>query len=174
MADFEAQAAAYAQAIESFCTEHELPSEWFAQPDHLAIKCKDAADFDATIEVWLPQAAEFSYVELNGRRLATALLLEPITVGNLGSVEWLEIMEPRPEKVGADTVGIDHMEFAFADFETAREVLDEKDIDFEDQQNPNHSWLSILANGHEFKLNDRVLADIVEEELSSGEAIALK
>lgn len=174
MSNFEARVAAYAEALEDFRVHYELPDEWFDRPDHLAIKCKDSADFEVAIEQWLPKSAELSYVHLNGRRLATALLLEPIAVGNLGTVEWLEIMEPRPEKVGLDPVGIDHMEFEFADFESAQEVLGEKGVEFANQENPNHHWLSILANGYEFKLNDRVLADIVEEELTNGEATVLK
>jgi len=174
MQDFEAQVTAYAKSIESFRTNHSLPDAWFAAPDHLAIKCADSTGYEATVAEWLPKSAELYFVHLNGRRLASARLLAPIVVGNLGQVEWLEIMEPRPEKVGVDPVGVDHMEFGFSDFTAAASVLALKGIKSERQENPNHQWLSIIAGGREFKLNNRTLADVVAEEIASGNATKLK
>jgi predicted metalloenzyme YecM len=171
---YEVEIANYADALQSFWDQHELPHDWFMRPDHIAIKCADGPAFDKALEKWMPEAVELSYVHMNGRRLATALLLVPVTVGAFGDVEWLEIMEPRPERIGSDPVGIDHMEFYYDDFEAAIEVLNAKGIEFAMQKNPNHNWLSIMANGHEFKLNDRLLADIVAAELDSGEATVLK
>lgn len=100
MREFTLQITEYAEALQAFRTEHDLPAEWFAVPDHLAVKCAGSADYESTIQTWLPLAAELSYVYLNDRRLATARLLGPLTVGEFGDIEWLEIMEPRPEKVG--------------------------------------------------------------------------
>lgn len=174
MDTFHKQVADYATALQKFRTDNDLPSEWFAQPDHLAIKCAGPVDYEQTVQNWLPQAASLSYAPLNNRRLASVRLSQPLVVGNNGAVEWLEIMEPRPEKVGKDPVGIDHMEFLFADFEAASTVLRAKNIPFEQEQNPLHEWLSIFAYGHEFKLNNSVLAQIVATNIKTGDATVLK
>src|SRR5690349_1913904 len=108
---FSTKLAEYASALERFRKESDLPEEWFAVPDHLAIKCADPADYERTVQEWLSYADSLSYARLNNRRLASANLSEPILVGVNGQVTWVEIMEPRPEKVGKDPVGIDHMEF---------------------------------------------------------------
>lgn len=66
------------------------------------------------------------------------------------------------------------MEFDFSDFTSVVQVLRQKNIVFEEQENPNHKWLSIMANGHEFKLNNRLLSDIVDAEIADGKAVVLK
>lgn len=171
--DFEGRLAEYAQAIESFRGVHDLPSEWFSTPDHVAIKCADKTGYDSEMQLWLPVAVQAQFVEMNGRHLGSLLLSRPITAGNLGQVEWLEIMEPRPEKVGKDPVGIDHMEFIFSDFDAVASILNARGIAFERQRNPSHEWLSIVANGHEFKLTSTPLAEVVMAELAAGAAHSL-
>lgn len=174
MINFKSELAVYVEAIEAFRLEHGLPSEWFARPDHVAIKCADSIDYDSMVGEWLPSAAHCYYVRLNNRRLGTAKLLKPIAIGDLGVVEWIEIMEPRPEKVGIDPVGIDHMEFDFADFTAAEEILNAKGVPYERQKNRNHEWLSVMAHGHEFKLSSKSLDHIIAAELASGAATVLK
>jgi predicted metalloenzyme YecM len=141
-------------------------------PDHVAVKCADARHFETTAQAWLPRARQASYVELNGRRLASFELAEPIVVGELGSVMWLEVMEPRPERVGNDFVGLEHSEFLFPDFVAAEQVLRAKAVPYEPQSNPNHSWLNIALNaeGQELKLNNRLLAETVASEEREGRA----
>lgn len=174
MADFEVQLAAYAQAIETFRLKHNLPDEWFAKPDHVAIKCADGADYVAEMRAWLPKAAQAQYVQLNGRRLGSLRLMQPMQAGNLGQIEWLEIMEPRPEKVGVDPVGVDHMEFVYGDYEAAAKVLEAKAVSYEPQGNPSQQWLSVEAGGREFKLTGKKLADVVAAEFAVRAATALK
>jgi len=174
MINFKSELAVYAEAIETFRLEYELPNEWFARPDHVAIKCADSTDYDSMVGEWLPSATHCYYVHLNNRRLGTAKLLSPIAIGNLGTVQWLEIMEPRPEKVGIDPVGVDHMEFDFVGFNAAEEILNAKGVSYERQKNPNQEWLSIMAHGHEFKLSSKPLDDIIAAELASGAATVLK
>lgn len=171
---FEQQVADYAAALHSFRAGHDLPAEWFAEPDHIAVKCAGAEDFDAALEQWLPRAESLSYIWLNGRRLATAQLLGPLAVGEEGEVSWLEIMEPKPEKAGKDVVGVDHMEFMFADFAAVTALLRERDVVFEHQENPSHRWVSIDMYGHELKLNDLPLAAVVPKEIAEGTATIIK
>lgn len=174
MSSFEEQLAGYVQALEAFRAEHELPDEWFVKPDHVAIKCADGADYEAEMQAWLPKADQAQYVPLNGRRLGSLRLAQPLKVGDLGQVTWLEIMEPRPEKVGIDPVGVDHMEFHVDDYQTAIELLEARGVAYERQGNPGQQWLSIMANGHEFKLTNMLLADVVAAEIAAGAATIVK
>ena len=174
MSKFEMQLAEYVRALEAFRAEHNLPDIWFTQPDHVAIKCANGVDYEATFQAWVSKAADAQYAELNSRRLASMRLTSPLKAGELGRVEWLEVMEPRPEKIGVDPVGVDHMEFKFEDFESATKFLDAAGLDYERQENSGHKWLSISAHGHEFKLTDKSLAEVVATELASGTATRLK
>jgi len=169
---FESAVNGYARSLEDFVDQYDLPKKWFYKPDHLALKCLDNEHYNEAVQAWQTAASQMSYVWLNGRRLASAHLQQPLRLGAFGSVEWLEIMEPRPEKVGKDTVGIDHVEFNFPDFASAKEVLDDRGVVYELQSNPNHEWLIIVINqlGQELKLNNRSLANIVAHELETGQA----
>jgi predicted metalloenzyme YecM len=175
MKTFEEQTKEYAETLAKFVAEYNLPKEWFAVADHLAVKGADGTEFEALVEHTKAAAYQVSCIDLDGRRLATAKLKETIKVGDFGTVEWLEIMEPRPEKIGKDVVGLEHMEFYFPDFTTAEAVLKEKGIAYEIQQNPGHTWINIVLNdrGQELKLNNKTLSDIVTEELKTGESYLL-
>ncbi|HTE21430.1 MAG TPA: VOC family protein [Candidatus Limnocylindria bacterium] len=166
------EAQKYVEGLRRFITVHELPGEWFGVADHVAVKGRDAADFEQLLKLFRPLAQQLTCIDMDGRRLATAWLKEPIAIGNFGSVEWVEIMEPRPEKVGKDVVGFEHMEFYFPDFVAIRAVLDHKGVKYEMEQNPGHQWVDIVINqtGQELKLNNRTLADVIPEELASGKA----
>jgi predicted metalloenzyme YecM len=170
--DFEAQIDEYAQELQNFIARQELPDGWFKTADHVAVKGADAAGFEALVEHFRPLSERISCVDMSGRRLATAQLKQPVIVGTLGAVSWVEIMEPRPEKVGKDVVGFEHMEFLFPDFSAVQAILDEKHIAYEMESNPGHSWVNIKLNerGQELKLNDRLLGDAVTEEIQSGKA----
>jgi predicted metalloenzyme YecM len=172
MFEYQEEIGQYAQVLQAFIEEHELPLEWFRVPDHVAIKCSDAYHYEHTVEELLPDAAQTSQVELDGRRLAAIKLTSPFSIGELTRVEWVEVMEPRPEKAGKDMVGVEHAEFFYPDFDEISEVLDENGVAYSFQQNPGHAWVNIVLNeqGQELKLNNRLLADVVEEELADGTA----
>ena len=160
----------YAVSLERFVGFHRLPESWFYVPDHFALKCADATDFEATMKEWEPLSQEMGFVELNGRKLGSAKLNSPIPIGRFGEVKWLEFMEPRPEKVGKDTVGVDHAEFFFPDFKSVTNVLKQRGVVHELQQNPSHEWVTIIIgnNGEELKLNNGTLADVVIAEREQG------
>lgn len=162
----------YAELLQGFIEKYELPDNWFKTPDHLAIKCADSLDFDYTLQELLADASQVSQIEMDKRRLATLNLTSKIQIGELGSVEWLEIMEPRPENVGKDVVGLEHLEYYYPDFDEIREILEKYHIDFTEQSNSGLSWISIVLNkeGQELKLNNKLLANIVDEQLENGEA----
>ena len=172
MFEYEEAVYEYATELTAFIAKHELPDKWFKVPDHLAIKCADSMGYVYTVEELLPDAAQASEIEMDGRRLAALRLTSPVTVGNLGKVQWLEIMEPRPANVGKDLVGLEHMEFYYPDFDEIIETLGKYSVNFKIQQNPGHAWVNIVLNdqGQELKINNRLLSDTVADELSDGTA----
>jgi predicted metalloenzyme YecM len=172
MQRIEAQLPAYLDSLDEFIHDYDLPLEWFNQPDHIAYKCANSAEFDSVMRDMQTEAQQLSFVHLNNRRLGAAHLNLPLTVGDYGAVEWVEIMEPLPEKVGSDVIGLEHMEFYFPDFKAACAVLDEQGVSYEMQDNPNHEWISIIINdkNQELKINNDTLAHIVEDEIEQGVA----
>jgi len=163
----------YLKSVSHFMYMNYLPESWFTKPDHIAIKAKDAAAYDAHVEFWKTKAVRnrICEIKLNGRRLGTVKLKEPMSVGPFGLISWLELMEPRPEKVGKDKVGIDHMEFYFPDFDEVLMILKDRVIKAKKEKNPSHSWISVeLHDGQELKINDWPLAKIIPEEIKAGKA----
>ena len=170
MFEYEAEIDAFARCLQDFIDKYELPNKWFALADHIAIKCADADDYEYKIQDIIMDATQGSEIDLDGRRLAALQLTSPQEIKDLGQVSWLEIMEPRPEKIGKDIVGIEHIEFYYPTFDEITEVLEGAGVAYRKQANPGHEWISIVLNqqGHELKLNNRLLQDIVAEELQDG------
>jgi predicted metalloenzyme YecM len=170
MFEYEEAIEEFAKVLTDFIAKYELPDKWFKNPDHLAIKCADGLDYEYKTQDLLPDAQQASEVTLDGRRLAALHLISPQPVGSFGNVSWLEIMQPRPEKQGKGIVGLEHIEFYYPDFSEISSVLQEKGVTFVEQANPGHEWLNIKMNdyGHELKLNNRLLEDIVSYELEEG------
>lgn len=172
MFEYEEEIERFAEELEGFIGRYELPEKWFKVPDHLAIKCADGLDYVYRVEELLADAHQASEIIMDERRLATMELISPVIVGDLWKVSWLEIMEPRPEKVGKDVVGLEHIEFYYPDFDEVTRLLASYDIEFTLQHNPGHAWVNIVLNkqGQELKLNNRMLGETVAEELENGTA----
>ncbi len=162
----------YANKLRAFINKFHLPNVWFDEPDHIAFKARDSYGYERLLKGFVPMSESVSYVEMDGRRLAAAKLTAPLAIGTFSSVSWVEIMEPRPEKVGKGFVGLEHMEFWHADFDKVRNNLDDARIPYTLQSNPGHAWINIVLNeaGQELKINDRPLEFIVAEEIRNGEA----
>lgn len=168
----------YALDATTYIAQHALPNEWFVIPDHIAVKCADTADYEATIQAFAPVSRFISSIETGGRRLGTAQLLNKLSIGQLGRVSIVEIMEPRPEKVGASRVGVEHMEFYYPDFERAERFIndasspDGETLPYEiNLDNTAHQTLILpFGEGLEIKLNNRTLGQIIPEEIANGSA----
>ncbi len=179
MSQFKAEVADFALAASDYIAQHNLPSEWFVEPDHIAIKCRDGEHFIETMEEFRPVSRAITYVRKGERRLGTAMLMSGLSIGRLGKVEIVEIMEPRPEKLGKGIVGVEHMEFFYPDFAVAQAFLQTlatehgQEVAHElDLSSAVHQTLVLpFDDGYEIKLNNRTLADIIPEELANGEAI---
>lgn len=173
---FQGELDSYVTELEKFVQEHELPDRWFEDPDHVAIKCADSEDFEVTLAEFKDVSNQISYIEEGGRRLAAAHLLKPLAIGRFGSVEWVEVMEPRPGRVGNDFVGLEHAEFCYPIFTKARSVLRKAGVEHDLRHNPGHDWINIAINdtGQELKLNNRPLSKVMPDEIANEVAVEVK
>lgn len=160
----------YDEAFSEFRRRHQLPEEWFAQPDHFAIKCADEADYLATCEELRSEVTPDGIwqISLDERFLASAQLLGETTLGSYG-FKWVEIMQPRPGKELTSGF-VEHTEFVFPNFDQVLTVLKGSDAEIEIQKNPGHSWVNVVIDpaGREIKFNDKSLEDVAEHEKSHG------
>lgn len=179
MINFQKEVQEFESSLNRYVLDNNLPIEqWFLHPDHLAIKCADRTDFDRVVEYWKPKSVDgkISGTDMHGRTLATAHLMDPEQLGSYGTVEWLEIMEPRPEKVGKGIVGLEHVEFYYPNLSEVMKTLDRKHILYEvPTDNDHHNCVVVQFNdkGQEFKLNDFPLGKIVAQELEEGTSYQL-
>lgn len=163
----------YSSSLVRFVRDHELPMEMFAYPDHLAVKARDRKNFDEIISSWKEYAlgGVIHAVDMDGRTLASLQTARSIDVEPFGSVEWLEIMEPRAEKVGKGVVGLEHMEFFVADLDEVSRTLSRHGVrDYDRQKNDGHAWVNVVINaaGQEVKFNDKPLAAVLCDEADQG------
>lgn len=177
MKNFNTEIEAYAVTLTSFVAAHDLPGEWFMSPDHIAIKASDGTAFDAIVRQFRPHTRQISCIDMDSRRLAAAQMTASIPIGTFGEVSLIEIMEPRPENVGSDVVGLEHMEFYYPHLERVQKMLKERGLGEKTrlQQNPGHAWVNIVLNeaGQELKINDSPLSVIIREEFETGKSYLL-
>lgn len=160
----------YEMSFTAFVDEHSLPAEWFAHPDHFAVKCADRDDYIATYRLLSNVADKEGIwaVDMDGRSLASAKLASRFLLGGF-SFEWVEIMQPRPGKETASGY-VEHTEFVVPDFTAVEKVLQERGIPFEHQANPGHAWINVVIDDdmREIKFNNLPLEKVVEIEMNEG------
>jgi hypothetical protein len=137
--------------------------------DHCGIKVRDSIDFNRcskslrSLSVWEHQAT------LNNRRIYVYELKEEYTLdfGPHGTTRLIELMEPRPEKVGLDLVGTDHIELLVDDFAIVETAFKERRLGYELQANQNHATIvrAIHQEGPEVKYTMLSLRDVTQDEL---------
>lgn len=162
----------YGKRLVIFLNAARFPRELLTEPDHAAIKVADASDFDTKLHALKPFAEQVAFTEMDWRFLAAAQLLVPLSLMPHRYVDWIEILEPKPEEVGKDFVGLKYGEFYFGNFGLAERKLRSRKITFDHRSDDSHRWLSIVINEHgqELRLTDTKLVETVSEELESGTA----
>jgi predicted metalloenzyme YecM len=170
----QSQATTYSDEVLAFLQQLSI-SHMVGPFDHLAIKAYDSADYESVIGAIRPACKSLSYIQMNNRRLATAHLREPIITRHFGACAWLEIMEPRPEKVGNDYVGFEHAEIFCKNFAALETLLKAKHIEYEFADNGAHRAYVLRINeaGQELKFTDTSLSIIVAHQTKEGISIPL-
>ena len=155
---------------------HKLPPILFDNPDHMAIKTASVSQFEEYVRSISDISDELYCLEDNDRFIVAAKLAARIAVGFNQAVRWIEIKEPRPELVGQDLVGIDHVEYLVNDIEAAIVQVDVRGVEHQLQSQGNHQIISASLNelGQEVRISNTPLAALVTEKLESDEIYTLK
>jgi hypothetical protein len=157
----------YARELEIF-TRHKISRQLFNEPDHVAYKAFNTPGFEQFLGQVRAEELEEDIViaEMDGRRIATAFLAGSLALGSFGEVTVLEIMEPKPEKVGQNRAGLDHVEFYYPDFGNLQKILTRGQVNFSRTSiNSSHNFIGVRfgEESHELKFTDKRLADIVKQ-----------
>jgi hypothetical protein len=166
--------AEYSIALTTYEGVYQLPAQLFEHPDHLAIKAANIKEFEEMVRSIRPNSEQLTCIEQDGRFLAAAKVVGAFSLGLYGKVQWLEIIEPKPEKSGIDNTGIDHAEFYYPKFERVLTIFDRRDVNYEVQPIGEHNRANVVfmrgGRKFEFGITDALVSDIVAEEIENGEA----
>ncbi len=140
--------------------------------DHVAIKALNRETYEQYLDIYKPLSERLSSARINDRDLATVVLQKPLEAGTFGSVNLLEIIEPKPGAIATTYDLIDHIEIFTNNLEEAASILKNKDVLFKEKSNGGHNTLVIEINewGQEVKFTDTPLGEIVDHELKAGSA----
>ncbi len=138
--------------------------------DHFAIKAIDTTEFEEYLKVYLTLCQRLSFTELNNRRLATGELYEGVQFSEFGSCSTLELMEPRPGSITTTYDRLDHIELRVDDLYEIQELLQQREMECELQNNGVHQAVVVIINerGQEVKFTNKGLVNIVTEQIASG------
>lgn len=133
--------------------------------DHFAYKTANTEHFDYCFSCLEPICVRSHFVTMSNRRLATLELYKPINCEGLGETKLLELMEPRPEKVGKDFIGLEHAEIYHRNLGRIQKELEAQRVNYEVQENPSHRTVVFPINrvGQEIKFTDRSLGEIIKK-----------
>lgn len=182
----------YNAALRAFLRRHSLAKSIHElRLDHIAFKCADTAHYASICRGLLDDNNVRTVYEMTmpgeGRRIAAAALqtplaahaLDPLWHPDMSQCQLIEIIEPRPERVGKDAVGIDHSEVLVdtaLDLHLWSNRLQALSIDWMLESNPKHDWLSVPldARGWELELTNVPFMHIIRDALLADHATTLK
>lgn len=164
---------AYSEEAKLFFYSYGLAALVLNTPiDHVAVKALNREVYEQYLQTYAPLSKTVSYEEVDERQLALAQLLKPLDAATFGTVELLEIMEPRPGTIATTHDLIDHIELLVPELEPVKTVLTNKNVEFKTQTNQSHTALVIPINewGQEVKFTTRSLLDIAQQQLANNSA----
>lgn len=148
--------------------------------DHFAIKIPDEAtllELADAIKPYCVQSFEnspgLSIRKMDNRSIAVALLEQPLQLDSW-KIYCIEIMQSKPENLGKDPIGIDHVEFINSDFEGVQSILQAKNISFGINIKNGYKKTVIVklnARGEEVKFTDKTLAEVVPLQIHDDPSI---
>lgn len=150
-------------------------SRYIGPIDHFAIKVEDKLSFGKVVDAVKPFCVNrhrgtpgLSIRDMHGRRIAVALLKEPIEFGD-ALISCIEIMQPRPEAEGKDVIGLDHLELINPNLLEIEQALRVSGADYYvDETNPYKEIIVSFLNDRRerIKFTNRTLAEIVPVQIS--------
>lgn len=143
-------------------------------PDHFAIKVETESELHNLVEEFKifcvdkkGETPGLSIRKMHGRKVAVALLAEPILFKNK-KIDCIEIMQQRPEEVGNDIVGIGHLEYVVDSIDEVEKVYIENGIKYYHDRTNNYKKVMVtIVDGNQLrvKFTNRTLEAIVPEQI---------
>lgn len=163
----------YLAEVKKWSSEYKLESLLNGPVDHLAIKAANREDYLEYLKSLSDHQKGWSEWPNGGRRLLTAELDDSIDFGSLGETRVLEVMEPRPERVGVDVVGFEHIELFRSDLNPVINLLNQHNVEYVQEDNGEHQAVVVKINstGQELKFTDSQLLNITARQLVDGRSI---
>jgi predicted metalloenzyme YecM len=169
----------YCQNLRQFLFQNDLEELVLnCSIDHFAIKLANSDHYSKYIDSLKKDSSSISDTEMHNRRLATALLNQPLMfmlIKQQTSCNVMEIIEPKPEKANKRLVGFEHIEIYHKDLDRVKQFLKSKNVAFEDYENPHHRAAVLVINdkGQEIKFTDSRLEEIVEQQIAAGSSTVI-
>ncbi|MDQ3239526.1 MAG: VOC family protein [bacterium] len=167
---------AYLDELTTFLSKNNLTDLVLPPVDHFAYKLQDAPSYEQYLEQIAFYATSVKYIKINERRIATIILKDSISFKHLGQTSCLEVMEPRPQKVGIDFVGLEHIEVLCTNQDELAKKLIQRNISYDLFKSPYHEAIVLKINtkGQEISFTNMPLNDVVALEGKSGKIITIK
>lgn len=159
----------YAKDLEDWFSKYEL-WELLGLADHFAIKVEDEEALQKVVNAIKPYCFDkygetpgLSIRKMDGRLVATALLRNPLHI-KFNQINCIEIMQPKPENIGKEILGLDHLEFINSDFDGVQKELKKRNIPYGVNVKNGYKKTIIVkinAKGEEVKFTNKTLAEVV-------------
>jgi predicted metalloenzyme YecM len=110
--------------------------------DHAAIKAENASVFD-TYAGHVQQFGEYvGTVSESGRRVSLYELLSPLRT-SIGTIDRVELMEPRPGVHGPSEFRLDHIEYSCPELRSIKAAARKDKVRFEPEHDSLYRWVAI-------------------------------
>lgn len=159
----------YINDLKKWLNSHDL---WhlLGPSDHFAIKVPDEEILLLLVDAIKPHCHDsvdgtpgLSIRKMDNRLVATGLLKNSIN-NTFNKIYCLEIMQSKPNNIGKDPIGLDHLEFINSDFEGVQIELKKKLVPYGVNITNGYKKTIIVKinkKGEEVKFTDKTLAEVV-------------
>ncbi len=156
----------YLRSMRDYLDSNQLKEDYLSV-DHVAWKAENATAYEEALEIAKKSASLIVETQIGGRRISIVQLKNPITLGPLGTVEFLEVMEPKPNKPVVP--GLDHFELLAKDFDgLAKRLALYGGAEVVDNGHHKTIPLKIDVNGRELKFTDRSIKSVIDKQVAEG------
>ncbi len=168
-----AQAKEYSYSLKSYQNYKRLPGEWFSTPNHLSYVADDMSDFDQTIRELEPE--QVFWAEEGDLYRAKVRLCGAFSVGDLGSVEWLDVREPTQAQLARRATGVRSLTFILGSLLGASDILKAKRVTHEPFFGNNRGRIVVPFGraGESFELANQPFEEIVRLQVEAKDLRAL-
>ncbi len=175
MTQLEQELRDFGNRLDWYIDYKKIPKEWFGHPDYATIVAANITDLQQLVEAPRKERV-FINPEQEDRFDISAKLAGALSIGKVGHLRWVEILEPSKEEQIAGAIGLQIMRFYCNDFEKSRYFLGARGIPHEIIEFDGHYEINVFFDPelNSFRLVNKHIEAITEERLSEGKIQELK